>query len=221
MTTKLQKRDIDIIEAYSMIDSTKRKIKDLRSNIEEEHKEWFKEAEEVASQVGVDINMPRIAGRQQHRANASDTNVIDYYRDNYSSKFVDHLLAEFEQRFSNENQVGVKLLHLLPAHILTRTNTDLDVIVRDLAFWESDLTHPIALKNEIKDWNAKWSDNRGDNVPTNLLEALEQCDQDVYPCIHKLLIIGCTLPVTSCEAERSFSALRRTMTHVRSSMGEE
>ena len=79
MTTQLQKRDIDIIEAYSMIDSTKRKIKDLRSNIEEEHKEWFKEAEEVASQVGVDINMPRIAGRQQHRANASDTNVIDYY----------------------------------------------------------------------------------------------------------------------------------------------
>ena len=35
-----------------------------------------------------------------------------------------------------------------------------------------------------------------------------------------LLIIGCTLPVTSCEAERSFFSVQLTMNHLRSSMGE-
>ena len=36
---------------------------------------------------------------------------------------------------------------------------------------------------------------KSENVPGNLLDALKSCDQDVYPCIHQLLIIGCTLPV--------------------------
>ena len=33
----------------------------------------------------------------------------------------------------------------------------------------------------------------------------------MYPCIHKLLVIGCTFPITSCEAEGSFSSLRLTI----------
>ena len=32
---------------------------------------------------------------------------------------------------------------------------------------------------------------------------------------------GCTLPVTSCEAERPFSVQRRAKTYVYSTMGEE
>ncbi len=47
------------------------------------------------------------------------------------------------------------------------------------------------------------------------------CDRDIYPCIHQLLVIGCTLPVTSCEAERSFSSVRLTMNNLRSTMTEE
>ncbi len=59
------------------------------------------------------------------------------------------------------------------------------------------------------------------SVPTNLLDALKQCDRDIYPCIHQLLVIGCTLPVTSCEAERSLSSFCLTMNHLRSTMTEE
>ena len=58
-------------------------------------------------------------------------------------------------------------------------------------------------------------------LPSNLIDALRYCDLDIFPCIHRLLVIGCTLPVTSCEAERSFSALRRTVSYLRSSMSEE
>ena len=112
-------------------------------------------------------------------------------------------------------------MHIIPAYIQTIQEADLDEIVANLQFWESDLTHPRALANEVKDWFHRRHTIASEIVPVNALDALRQCDSDIYPCIHRLLTIGCTLPVTSCEAERSFSALRRTMTHLRSSMSEE
>lgn len=221
MTVKLQKRDIDVISAYNMIEGIKKQICDLRKKLHEEHKEWFEEAKKMADKVGMGMEMPRVTGRQMHRSNAGNSTAVDYYRVNYSTKFVDHLQTEFNNRFSNENQVGINLLHILPAHLQTLKEADLDKVVSDLKFWESDLTFPGSLKGELKDWFQTWQGRTSEDVPATLLEALKQCDSDVYPCIHRLLTIGCTLPVTSCEAERSFSTLRRTMNHLRSSMGEE
>ena len=45
MTVTLQKRDIDILAVYKLIEDTRKKIKSLRANIEKEHKVWFEESE--------------------------------------------------------------------------------------------------------------------------------------------------------------------------------
>ena len=47
------------------------------------------------------------------------------------------------------------------------------------------------------------------------------CHHNNYPNINILLQIMCTLPVTSCSSERSFSALKQIKTSLRSSMGNE
>ena len=44
---------------------------------------------------------------------------------------------------------------------------------------------------------------------------------EIFPNVTKLLTIACTLPITSCEAERAFSTLRKTKTYLRTTMGEE
>lgn len=88
ITVKLQKRDNDTLLAYSMIAATRKKVEDLRSNIDENHKLWFKEAEKIAELVGTVMIMPRIAGRQTHRANAAGSRSLDYYRVNYTVKFL-------------------------------------------------------------------------------------------------------------------------------------
>ena len=46
-------------------------------------------------------------------------------------------------------------------------------------------------------------------------------DPDYFPNVSVLLQIACTLPVTSCECERSASALRRLHNYMRASMGTE
>ena len=44
---------------------------------------------------------------------------------------------------------------------------------------------------------------------------------DILPVLYKVASILATIPATSCSAERSFSALRRIKTFLRSTMGHE
>ena len=55
------------------------------------------------------------------------------------------------------------------------------------------------------------------SLPSSPLGALRYASS-MYPNIRVLLSILCTLPVTTCSAERSFSGLKRTKTTLRSSM---
>ena len=85
-----------------------------------------------------------------------------------------------------------------------------------LMFWEADLETPTSLLAELKEWIAHWE--RNEDHPTNLLGCLGHADEDQFPNIGRLLIIGCTFPVGSSEAERSFSTFRRLKSYLRSSM---
>ena len=52
-------------------------------------------------------------------------------------------------------------------------------------------------------------------------DSLVFASETIFPNIHCLFRLICTLPVTSCECERSISVLRRLKTYLRSSMGQE
>ena len=56
--------------------------------------------------------------------------------------------------------------------------------------------------------------------PSSALEALNRCNPETHPNIQALLKLLCTLPLASCAAERTFSALKRVKTVGRSTMGE-
>ena len=55
-------------------------------------------------------------------------------------------------------------------------------------------------------------------IPKPLSEALGACDRDSFPNINFLLVVGCTLLISSAEAERSFSLMIRIKTYARSVM---
>ena len=58
-------------------------------------------------------------------------------------------------------------------------------------------------------------------LPDNPLDALNECDSRLFPNVYILLKIICTIPVTSCEAERSFSTLRQIKPFLRTTMAED
>ena len=56
--------------------------------------------------------------------------------------------------------------------------------------------------------------------PTSPAVAIKDCFA-LFPNISILLEIACTIPVTSCECERSASTLRRLNNYMRASMGKD
>ena len=62
------------------------------------------------------------------------------------------------------------------------------------------------------------------NIPAlrkTIVEIVEKDTLKFFPELLKVLKIFATLAVTSCEAERSFSTMKRLKTFIRSTMGEE
>ena len=111
------------------------------------------------------------------------------------------------------------LLHLLPSIIVNNT-LELSEATESMLFWENDLPFPKSLGNELKRWQTMWQSAEKE-LPNNLLLALGACDEDTFPNIHRLLLIACTLPISSAEAERSFSLMKRIKTCTRSTMSEQ
>ena len=81
-----------------------------------------------------------------------------------------------------------------------------------------------APSGEIHNWYTRWKSeekNHGSNsLPSTLSSTLTRISS-FYPNIKALVTILCTLPVTSCTAERSFSGLKCIRTLLRSSMSNE
>ena len=112
------------------------------------------------------------------------------------------------------------IFSLLPKHVINVT--DVGEMVKMLSMWDGDLQSPSSLRHEISLWKRKWpAVDSIDSKFDNLMECLSELDGDIFTNLQKLSIIGCTLPVTSCVAERSFSVKLRTKTYLRSTMGRE
>ena len=99
---------------------------------------------------------------------------------------------------------------------------DGELSVDDFTFWNEDLPTPKSLAGELERWKRLWGNvDDPQTIPSNLVQALGSCDAESYRNIHHLLLIGCTLPITSAEAERTFSLLRRIKIYTRSTLTED
>ena len=84
--------------------------------------------------------------------------------------------------------------------------------------YSDDLPNPDVIDLELKLWKRKWSEVEKSDRPASLAKATKNCDKLKFPNIFTLIKIGCTLPVTSAECERSFSAMRRLRAWLRCTM---
>ena len=87
--------------------------------------------------------------------------------------------------------------------------------------YECDFPSPDCLESELHSWQLKWQKQLQEHgeasLPSSPTLTISQVSS-VYPNISTLLKLFCTLPVTSCSAERSFSKLKRIKTPFRSAM---
>ena len=123
---------------------------------------------------------------------------------------LDSLIIQMQDRFSDEDRHARHLLYLVPSIIINNT-LELSEATEGILFWDNDLPFPKSLGNELLRWQIMWQSAEKE-LPSNLLLALGTCDEDAFPNIHRLLFITCTQPISSAEAERSFSLMKRIKT---------
>ena len=223
LTKKLQLQAIDVFYAYKEVNSVVLTLKGMRNDSEREFHKIFDEATKLGKSLhGEDylLSLPRITGRQSYRGNPSVSSPEDYYRITLYNEFLSQVIAELEKRFVDSPMHGIGILNLLPGECCKCEVTD-DIpleLSQAVEFYASDLPQPSAFNMEYRTWVRKWKQSDSDEVPSKLVDVLGLCDVNSSPNIHKLLTIALTLPITSCESERSFSQLKLIKTSLRSTM---
>ncbi len=247
LTVQLQKRGGDLSRALRLIANTKAILEEKRASCEESFSALFKEVEELAQRLRVTVEKPRLVGKSRYRDNtAANQGPESYFRITVYIPVIDAVLSDFNARFSRHFELATGLNCLLPCLIITKSWND---VKASFAKYESFCPGlEVEAKAEFEIWKRHWTNesNRAavtrnlpslfqepdsqsdaeetddqDTVPKTAIHVINCCDENVFPNIFTLLKILATLPVSTCEPERMFSKVDRTLTSIRSTMGEE
>ena len=88
------------------------------------------------------------------------------------------------------------------------------------SLYKADVPAPLSLTTELHCWKHKFLHYEPNKLPDGPIDVLNECDTRLFPNVSTLLKILSTIPVTSCEAERTFSGLRRIKPFLRTTMTE-
>ena len=85
-------------------------------------------------------------------------------------------------------------------------------VMKMVELYKADLPSPHNIDTELLSWQMKWEKYTNNDLSKRPQDALAMADELFLPNIRTLLIIICTIPVTTCSCKRSMSSLRRVKT---------
>lgn len=212
----LQKKDIDLCSALDHVRKVKAVVEDLRHNADSEFKKLFEEAKELANLLQLELTMPRIATAQKNRQNPPAANPEDYFRISIFIPCIDDLISGLSERFLAHEAIIASLQYLIPSHC----DVDFDKVKPSFEFYKDDLHSGFteAHSGEWSLWRERWKNDTG--KPKTAIDALAQCDKELFPNMYTLFTIFAVIPVSTASVERSFSKLKLLKNYLRNTMGE-
>lgn len=211
----LQNKNIDLVEAVRHINLVKNQSSFIRVNATTEFNKLYNEINKRLNDFEVTIEMPRLAKRQKNRANIPTKDPEEYFRITLFLPFLDSFVQQLNDRFVNHQNI------ICGFQMLVKSSAFDEEKLRELVdFYANDVDDFYRVKSETILWNRYLTDT---NIQYNsVIQILNECNSDLFPNIrvYKLLQILITLPITSCEAERSFSTLKRIKNYLRNSISE-
>ena len=223
VTLLLQGKSIDIMDGIHLINTMKNDFTNFRNSIDSFHDTWYAEALDLAEKVEVEESKPRTVGKQTTRSNPPYKSISEYYKRTITIPLVDHINSALQHRFDTDSVNVYKGLSVVPTKMMSLKEKgqdwrdDFKVVTN---FYVDDLPYPLALDAELSLWTTYWETYRG-LLPDNIATTLKAINFDGFENIKVILRILATLPITSCECERTISALRTLKNYQRSTMVEE
>ena len=192
VTQLMQGKSIDIMDGIHLITTLKNSVVKMRNSVDATHDAWYDEALQLAKEVDIEESKPHPTPR-----NKPSKTISDYYKIYVTMPLLDHLQSSLDRRFDLDSINVYKGLSIVPVKMLSLIEKGIDwkeQFKTAANFYHDDLPNPLALDAELFQWQIYWETFIGP--------------------------IG-TLPITSCECERSISALRSLKNYKRSTMVKE
>ena len=227
LTRKLQLKEMDIIKGYREIGLLQSTLDYVRTNLNEKHHVWYLQAENLARTVNCTPSIPRTCAKQTLRENYLETDPEAYYRQALTVQFLDHLCTQLSTRFDKSSLEVMNGFNIIPEFMRYQVENDKDWKTPFLEFvnmYSADIPHSQRLlEAEMEMWETYWLRRFIGVVPDTIVKTLHLAHdlKATFPAIFTALRILDTIPVTSCQCERSISSLRRLKTFLRSTMEQE
>ena len=221
MTVQLQQRKIDILQSIKLINLLKDELVRLRSSAATYHDIFYDTALELAREVKL-VNpesMPRICNRQTNRENFKVTTLRDYYRVKLTIPLLDHVIEEIRSRFPTETCNLYNGFYVIPHNFIHCEGVNWkSEFMKFLTAYKDDMPNFRAVHADLELWEMSWKNGYENVEYDNIVDTLNNCNDTAFPNILAALKILAVIPVTTCECERTVSALRRMKTWLRSTI---
>lgn len=229
LSKTFQKKNLDLNTAANTIKDTLQVLSKCRENVDTVFSNIFKSSEDLANIIDVELRMPRLCKQQKNRSNYSTNNVEDYYRITIFIPLLDNVIEDLKTRFSQNTLELFQLSFFLPSNFLKlpkdqKEETDkIKSVANDFQILLNKNDICSQLVGEYYIWKEKWiREYQKDSsiISKHAIDVLQNCDEEVFPLINKILKLLITLPISNSSSERTFSSLRRLKTWLRSRMSE-
>lgn len=221
----LQRKNISLQEALAAVKTAKSFYRRMRSH--EEFIRFYTESVKIAKDLKIGEPVLQRQRRRPQRYEDgslphSHPTIEDHYRSIYYEA-CDLLSGELERRFENQHVPVVLSIEqtLIKAANNEDFRSDLDIFEKSCFGTDvkiSDLTRQLPLLYDVIQKEIP-TIKKVTSVQT-ICDALNtNCTyKSMFQAVHHFIRLFLTVPVTSSTSERSFSALRRLYTYLRSSM---
>jgi hypothetical protein len=223
LTVQLQQKKIDIAQSLKLINVLKDNLARLRSSVDKYHDLYYDKALELAKKVKLcDPKIPRICDVQTNRDNYPANTARDYYRLKLTIPLLDHVIGEIESRFPSEMCNLYNGFYVIPSNFLHCKGVNWKTeFMKFMSAYEDDMPNFRTIHAELDLWEISWKNGFEKVEYDNIADTLRNCNELAFPNIYVALKILAVVPVTTCECERSVSALRRMKTWLRTTMSNE
>ena len=226
LSSSLQEKNLTLGKATLLVNSVFKTFEDMRND--SSFSTLWKDISEFAEKFDIvlepassskrkktlpsnlaDFSPESTVGRIQE--SSTSLNAVEYWRANIYYKVLDSIIGSLKLRFSEESQeLALAVDQFLNLHY-EDSSYFIEIYSSTLNINKDSLkAEMIVAKNLINSDNA--------DIDITLEQLQKSVNQSTFPNLYKLIQVAIILPVSSATCERSFSAMRRVKTWLRTSM---
>ncbi|KAH6946769.1 hypothetical protein HPB50_015061 [Hyalomma asiaticum] len=180
--------------AIDDIEAVHQTIENDRKNANASFSKIFAQVQALAEKLNVEMPGRRASVRKKNLGSNAFESAEEYFRRTLFIPFMDHVLAQLNQRFQKHREPLEYLSIIVPSAIPPMQDDREKGTENLLTVFAHDVETRAAL-GELRLWWTKWVNKSANQCPSTGTDALSHCDSRFYPNVYNLLQILVTLPL--------------------------